>query len=61
MSGHETEGIFRVPGNNQEIARLKAQFNHLDYSLTSTDPNDLASVLKLWFRELKEPLIPASF
>ena len=49
-----------MPGNNQEIARLKAQFNHLDYSLTSTDPNDFASVLKLWFRELKEPLIPAS-
>jgi len=49
-----------VPGNNAEIARIKAQFNRLEYAVSTEDPNDLASVLKLWFRELKEPLIPPS-
>jgi len=27
VAGHKTEGIFRVPGKNDEISRLKAQFN----------------------------------
>ncbi|ELR25295.1 RhoGAP domain containing protein [Acanthamoeba castellanii str. Neff] len=58
--GHKTEGIFRVPGKNDEISRLKAQFNKVDYTITSDDPNDLGGCLKMWFRELKDPLIPNS-
>jgi len=57
-NGHKTEGIFRVPGKNSEIARLKTQFNKMDYSITSDDPNDLGGCLKMWFRELRDPLIP---
>jgi len=56
--GQETEGIFRVPGKNTEISRLKAQFDSGDYSISTTDPNDLGGCLKMWFRELKNPLIP---
>jgi len=56
--GHKTEGIFRVPGKNDEINRLKKQFNKMDYRITSDDPNDLGGALKLWFRELRDPLIP---
>jgi len=59
--GRETEGIFRVPGKNTEIFRLRDQFETLDYSITSTDANDLAGCLKMWFRELKEPLIPEEY
>ena len=86
VTGHKTEGIFRVPGKNDEISRLKAQFNkvllrsawlslgriaqrsraprvcreQMDYTITSDDPNDLGGCLKMWFRELKDPLIPNS-
>jgi len=32
-TGHKTEGIFRVPGKNSEIARLKTQFNKVGFHL----------------------------
>ena len=76
LNGAKTEGIFRVPGDLDEVNNLKVKYDQLWCSrdVLSTEPNgaddfiDLmaniqdphlpASLLKLWYRELYEPLIP---
>ncbi|KAJ2999522.1 hypothetical protein HDV02_002669 [Globomyces sp. JEL0801] len=45
LEGHRSEGIFRVPGDAEGVS----------------DPNIPSSLLKLWLRELEEPLIPAEY
>ena len=75
LEGAKTEGIFRVPGDLDEVNNLKVYFDQLwcsgnifqDNSLNSMlidkihDPHLPASLLKLWYRELHEPLIPDEF
>lgn len=67
--GLYVKGIFRVPGNEGHIIHLKGQFNegvdvHFEesrYHDVSDIPSvvfDVASLLKLFLRELPEPLIP---
>ncbi|ESN98614.1 hypothetical protein HELRODRAFT_106880 [Helobdella robusta] len=57
-----TEGIFRVPGDTEEVNVLKSKCESwLSPSSATTDPHILASLLKLWYRELHEPLIPTEF
>ncbi|CDZ98206.1 WW domain [Phaffia rhodozyma] len=60
MGQKETlEGIFRVPGNGDQIAMIKDRIDRGLYDLQPfTDPAVPASLLKLWLRELEEPLIP---
>ncbi len=64
--GHE--GVFRVPGRHDVVATLKARLNAASASsdlhavfaaCDGTDVNALASLLKMWFRELPTPIIPA--
>ncbi|KYR02381.1 RhoGAP domain-containing protein [Tieghemostelium lacteum] len=57
-NGCSTEGIFRVPGTTSEVNRIKKQMNEFDFTLTSDDPHVLAGLLKLWLRELTDPVIP---
>ncbi|GAA5912316.1 uncharacterized protein JCM6883_003323 [Sporobolomyces salmoneus] len=61
--GLESMGIYRLSGTTSRVQRLKAS---LDRDLEGTDLlseenlsdiNDIAAVLKLWFRELPEPLL----
>jgi len=62
MRGIDVKGLFRVPGNHlkiQETQKLlqagkKVNFYELDILL-------IASILKLWLRELPDPLIPFNF
>lgn len=56
--GNTVEGIFRVAGSSQQVSKLQQQLNELNYDELSTDPHVLVGVLKQWFRELKDPLIP---
>ncbi|XP_047985920.1 rho GTPase-activating protein 39 isoform X2 [Leguminivora glycinivorella] len=60
LSGRETEGIFRVSADVDEVAALKAKIDNweLPDASTLTDAHAPASLLKLWYRELYEPLIP---
>ncbi|XP_073851511.1 rho GTPase-activating protein 11A isoform X3 [Macaca fascicularis] len=54
-----TEGLFRKSGS---VIRLKALKNKLDRGegcLSSAPPCDVAGLLKLFFRELPEPILPA--
>ncbi|KAL4655301.1 rho GTPase-activating protein 39-like isoform X1 [Arapaima gigas] len=61
LSGAQTEGIFRVPGDIDEVNALKLQVDQWKIPENLSDPNVPASLLKLWYRELEEPVIPQSF
>ncbi|XP_065166531.1 rho GTPase-activating protein 39 [Atheta coriaria] len=57
LQGRTTEGIFRVSADVDEVSRLKAQMDRWEFSEPS-DAHVPANLLKLWLRELYEPLIP---
>lgn len=62
--GTLTEGIFRVSADADEVSALKScldQFEDGAILAASQDAHAPASLLKLWVRELYEPLIPDSF
>ncbi|XP_061688071.1 rho GTPase-activating protein 39 isoform X3 [Syngnathoides biaculeatus] len=61
LGGAETEGIFRVPGDIDEVNALKLQVDQWRIPENLSDPNVPASLMKLWYRELEEPLIPMNF
>nr|XP_002125699.2 rho GTPase-activating protein 39 [Ciona intestinalis] len=61
LGGNKTEGIFRVPGDIDEVNMLKVQIDQWNVPDTLRDPHVPGSLLKLWYRELAEPLIPAEF
>ncbi|KAI9205889.1 MyTH4 domain-containing protein [Polychytrium aggregatum] len=62
MNGCGTEGIFRVPGDADAVTDLKCRVEKNAYDLSGiTDPNVPSSLLKLWLRDLAEPLIPSEF
>ena len=58
--GAQTEGIFRVPGDIDAVNMLKVQLDRGDAVEPGTfgEPHIPASTLKLWFRELTDPLVP---
>lgn len=62
LGGCSTEGIFRVPGDIEGVTALKLRIENGDYSVEESmrDPSVAASLLKLWLRELAEPLIPTT-
>ncbi|KFV68425.1 Rho GTPase-activating protein 39, partial [Dryobates pubescens] len=61
LGGEQTEGIFRVPGDIDEVNALKLQVDQWRIPSSLSDPNIPASLLKLWYRELEEPVIPQQF
>ncbi|KAL1116664.1 hypothetical protein AAG570_005136, partial [Ranatra chinensis] len=60
LQGTHTEGIFRVSADVDEVTSLKQQLDRWDKPTEYTDAHTPASLLKLWYRELYEPLIPDS-
>nr|XP_060628386.1 rho GTPase-activating protein 39-like isoform X1 [Anolis sagrei ordinatus] len=61
LGGEQTEGIFRIPGDIDEVNLLKLQVDQWKIPNNLSDPNIPASLLKLWYRELEEPVIPQQF
>jgi len=58
----DTEGLFRVPGEKLKIEELKEKFEQgIIPNLSLYSPHDLAGFLKLYFRELPEPLLTFKF
>ncbi|KAI6004558.1 Rho GTPase activation protein [Pisolithus marmoratus] len=54
--GTKCEGIFRVPGDSNLVSWLKLRIDRGYYTLENiNDPHMLASLLKLWLRELCDP------
>nr|CAD7594996.1 unnamed protein product [Timema genevievae] len=58
LQGAQTEGIFRVSADVDEVNTLKSRLDHWELPADTTDAHAPASLLKLWYRELYEPLIP---
>ncbi|XP_039510094.1 rho GTPase-activating protein 15 isoform X3 [Pimephales promelas] len=62
--GLETDGIYRVSGNLAVIQKLRFSVNHERLDLDDPQWDDIhviTGALKLFFRELPEPLIPYGF
>lgn len=51
-----------MPGDIDEVNGLKLRMDKGELPMeTLRDPHVPASLLKLWFRELEEPLIPEEY
>ncbi|KAI7856712.1 Rho GTPase activation protein [Circinella umbellata] len=62
LNGQQTEGIFRVPGDADDVTELRVRIENGNYDATGiTDPNVPASLLKYWIRDLPEPPITEEF
>ncbi|XP_076365640.1 protein FAM13A-like isoform X2 [Tachypleus tridentatus] len=61
-NGLKQEGLFRIGGNARLIEKLKAVIDQTGDALLETegDVPSAASLLKLFLRELPEPVVPAS-
>ncbi|KAI8920163.1 Rho GTPase activation protein, partial [Powellomyces hirtus] len=62
--GLTSQGIYRLSGNASTVQKLRLQFNSkepVDLSDDDMDINVVASTLKLYFRELEDPLVPFGF
>ncbi|MBW0495984.1 hypothetical protein O181_035699 [Austropuccinia psidii MF-1] len=65
--GCREEGIYRIPGRLTDIEKLKTLFDAgcdldlLQLPLSSLDPHAVASVFKLWLRELPDNLFTDSY
>ncbi|KAM3605988.1 uncharacterized protein V6R79_008664 [Siganus canaliculatus] len=60
--GLEEEGLFRAPGQTNHVRELQDAFDRGEKPVfdSSTDVHTVASLLKLYIRELPEPIIPFS-
>lgn len=61
--GLNEEGIYRIPGRKAEVDKLRMHFNYGRPNLDEDewrDVNAVAGALKLYFRELPEPLMTNS-
>lgn len=65
--GLSTVGIYRIPGISTQVQKLRTALNQdcAGYHLLENDCmpeeiNNVTSVLKLWLRELPDPLFPRS-
>ncbi|KAG6857777.1 hypothetical protein H0H87_004193 [Tephrocybe sp. NHM501043] len=59
LGGLKSEGIFRVPGDADSVSDLKLRIDRGYYTTDGVnDPHVLASLMKLWLRELCDPLVP---
>jgi len=61
MRGITEEGIFRIPGTHSKIQKIRQRLHdgkRVDFH--KIDILTVASILKLWLRELPTPLIPFS-
>lgn len=55
-----TEGLFRKSGSVIRLKALKSKLDHGENCLSSAPPCDVAGLLKQFFRELPEPILPAN-
>ncbi|XP_054266488.1 rho GTPase-activating protein 12-like isoform X1 [Macrosteles quadrilineatus] len=63
LENMKTDGLYRVSGNISQVQKIRYQVDQNIYSLLDQeeDVHVLSGTLKLFFRELKQPLIPFKF
>ncbi|KAK3090783.1 hypothetical protein FSP39_014593 [Pinctada imbricata] len=62
--GLDTEGIFRLPGRSLLIKELKDKLDCAEkvvFDISQVDVHTVASLLKLYFRELPQSVVPANY
>ncbi|TPX36326.1 hypothetical protein SmJEL517_g01634 [Synchytrium microbalum] len=61
--GLQSQGIYRLSGNASTIQKIRIMFNSQEAVRFEDEPdiNVVAAVLKLYFRELQNPLVPFEF
>ncbi|TPX45552.1 hypothetical protein SeMB42_g03955 [Synchytrium endobioticum] len=61
--GLQSQGIYRLSGNAATVQKLRNMFNSQEFVRfeDESDINVVAAVLKLYFRELQNPLVPFEF
>ncbi len=58
MLGLSVAGIYRLSGVKSKVELLKGRYNrNEEVDLSSQDPNNVASLLKQYLRELPEPIL----
>jgi len=57
--GIKNEGIFRLAGEQTEIARIKDLMNRKLFDYNTKDVNTIANLIKIWFRDLPVPILNA--
>lgn len=63
-NGLDVEGIFRLPGRNLLIKELKERFDSAErvvFDIEEVDVHTVASLLKMYLRELPQSVIPAEY
>ncbi|XP_036449184.1 rho GTPase-activating protein 11A isoform X2 [Colossoma macropomum] len=55
----DTEGLFRKSGSIVRVKALRAKLDQAEECLSTALPLDIAGLLKQFFRELPEPILPA--
>jgi len=58
-NGTQVEGIFRLAGEQTEIQRIKGLMNQKQFDFKTKDINAVASLIKVWFRDLPVPILNA--
>ncbi len=58
-NGANSEGIFRLAGEQTEIQRIKGLMNQKIFDFNTKDINAIASLIKIWFRDLHVPILNA--
>lgn len=65
LTGLHHQGIFRVSGSQVEINNFRETFEKMEDPLAdvtdASDINSIAGVLKLYLRELREPIFPTVY
>ena len=62
VSGLACEGIYRISGVKSKVQALKESYNRgTPVYLHDYEPNVIASLLKLYLRELPEPVLTTEF
>ncbi|GBP39070.1 Rho GTPase-activating protein 15 [Eumeta japonica] len=58
-----TDGLYRASGNLSQVQKIRLEIDQNNWSVIENNPDIhvLTGSLKLFFRELKEPLIPCKF
>ncbi|KAI8368894.1 Rho GTPase activation protein [Choanephora cucurbitarum] len=54
-------GIYRIPGSTTTVNKLRLVFNDgsdMDFFKTRPDPHAVSTLLKMYLRELPEPIVP---
>ncbi|XP_072545899.1 rho GTPase-activating protein 11A isoform X2 [Salminus brasiliensis] len=58
MSHLDTEGLFRKSGSVVRVKAIRAKLDQAEECLSTALPLDIAGLLKQFFRELPEPVLP---